>query len=81
MTDLSSRTPTAATPAAPVAIVGYTFDLRTNMLKPETVDNPAAGKEHKFGAYRVKDAASEKVAMRPPRQIIAEIVEAAEEDE
>jgi len=23
-------------------IVGYTFDLRTNTLKPESVDNPAA---------------------------------------
>jgi hypothetical protein len=31
-------------------IVGYTFDLKTNELKPESVANPAAGKEHCFVA-------------------------------
>src|SRR5438094_10435492 len=31
-------------------IVGYAFDLRTNTLKPESMNNPAAGKEHKFVA-------------------------------
>src|SRR6266567_2466943 len=35
-------------------IVGYTFDLRTNTLKPESVGNPAAGKEHNFVAYCLK---------------------------
>ncbi len=59
-------------------IVGYTFDLRTNALKPETVDNPAAGKEHKFTAYRIKGAVAEEVAMRPPREIVAEVAETAE---
>ena len=59
-------------------IVGYTFDLRTNTLKPESVDNPASGKEHKFIAYRLKGSASEAVAMRPPREVIAEVAEAAE---
>ncbi len=62
-------------------IVGYTFDLRANTLKPESVDNPAAGREHKFIAYRVKGAATEQVAMRPPREVIAEVGEAAEGNE
>jgi hypothetical protein len=62
-------------------IVGYTFDLQTNTLKPESVDNAAAGKEHEFVAYRLKGSATEQVAMRPPREVIAEITEAAEEDE
>ncbi len=62
-------------------IVGYTFDLRTNTLKPESVDNPAAGAEHNFVAYRLKGSTTEAVAMRPPREVIAEVAEAAEEDE
>lgn len=62
-------------------IVGYTFDLRSNTLKPESVENPAAGKEHEFIAYRLKDSATEEVAMRSPREIIAEVAAAAEEDE
>jgi hypothetical protein len=62
-------------------IVGYTFDLRTNTLEPESVDNAAAGKVHKFVAYRLKGSASEEVVMRPPREVIAEVAEAAEEDE
>jgi hypothetical protein len=62
-------------------IVGYTFNLRTNTLKPESVDNPAAGKQHTFIAYRLKSSATEVVAMRPPRQILAEVEEAAGEDE
>jgi hypothetical protein len=62
-------------------IVGYSFDLQTNTLKPESVANPAAGKEHKFVAYRLKGSAAGKVAMRPPRDVVAEVAEAAEEDE
>jgi hypothetical protein len=62
-------------------IVGYTFDLRTNTLKPETVDNPAAGKEHNFVAYCLKHSASETVTMRPPREVIMGVAQAAEGDE
>jgi len=62
-------------------IVGYSFDLQTNTLKPESVANPAAGKEHKFVAYRLKGSAAGEVVMRPPRDVIAEVAEAAEEDE
>jgi len=62
-------------------IVGYTFDLQTNTLKPESVDNPSAGKEHEFVAYRLKGSATEEVAMRSPREVIAEVTEVAEDDE
>ena len=61
-------------------IVGYTFDLRTNTLKPESVDNPAAGTEHNFVASRLKSSATEAVAMRPPPEVIAEIAEAEENE-
>jgi len=46
-------------------IVGYTFNLRTNILTPELVDNPSAGKEHVFRVYRLKGVPGEGVAMRP----------------
>jgi hypothetical protein len=50
-------------------------------LKPESVGNPAAGKEHRFVAYRLKGAASEEVAMRPPRGVIAAVAQSTEENE
>lgn len=62
-------------------IIGYTFDLRSNTLKPESVDNPAAGKMHNFIAYRLKDSPTEPVIMRPPREIVSEVAEAGENDE
>jgi hypothetical protein len=62
-------------------IVGYNFDLRTNALKPETVDNPAAGKQHKFIAYRLALAPGAKVAMRSRRDVIAGVAQALEPDE
>src|SRR5438034_6250009 len=59
-------------------IVAYSFDLRTNTLNPETIENAAAGTEHRFLAYRLKGAATEEVAMRPAREVIAEVADAAE---
>lgn len=62
-------------------IVGYTFDLRTNTLRPEALKNPASGTVHKFVAYRLKGSATEAVAMRRPREVATETTEAAEDDE
>src|SRR3989441_13039629 len=56
-------------------IVGYMFDLRTNTLKPESVDNPAAGTEHAFVAYRLKGSATEVLAKHPPREVLAQVAE------
>ena len=33
-------------------VAGYSFDLRTNEIRADMVDNPTVGKVHKFKAYR-----------------------------
>ena len=45
-------------------VVGYSFNLKSNKLIPETVNNPRAGTEHKFVAYRLKGEPNHPVAMR-----------------
>jgi hypothetical protein len=45
-------------------IVGYTFDLRHNKLKPKIISNPFAGREHIFRAWRLDSGSDEPVAMR-----------------
>ena len=44
-------------------IIGYKFDLQANTIVPQLVNNPSAGKEHIFRAYRLKDAPQEEVSM------------------
>lgn len=43
---------------------GYSFDLRTNELKANMVENPNAGKQHKFKAYRCSGQSTKKVYMK-----------------
>jgi hypothetical protein len=62
-------------------IVGYTFNLRTNVLTPELVDNPSAGKERLFRAYRLKRARGEGVAMRRLAAKVAVVTEDEQGDE
>lgn len=38
-------------------LVAYTFNLQTNILTPQWVDNPDAGNEHHFKAYRLQSDA------------------------
>lgn len=45
-------------------IVGYTFDLQANTLKPKTIANDSAGKKHTFRAWRLKDGSDETVVLR-----------------
>ena len=45
-------------------VVGYSFDLRNNVLVPRTVPNPSAGREHVFRAWRLQDGSREPAAMR-----------------
>ncbi len=45
-------------------VVSYTFDLRTNELKPKKVPNPGAGTKHTFKAFRLEGPPTEPVAMR-----------------
>ncbi|MBU4271649.1 MAG: hypothetical protein KKE86_08260 [Planctomycetes bacterium] len=49
---------------APRMVVGYSFDLQTNLLAPRTVPNPGAGKEHVFRAWRLKGSDTALVTMR-----------------
>jgi len=62
-------------------VVGYTFNLQENTLQAELANNPNAGMEHRFRAYRLNGAPNDAVVMRPPREVVAEVAEAAEDDE
>lgn len=46
-------------------IVGYSFNLRTNDLIPNTIPNPGAGREHTFRAWRLKGSQAGQVSLRP----------------
>lgn len=46
-------------------VAGYAFDLRTNDLRAQLIPNPAAGKVHKFVAYRVSNDASGAISIAP----------------
>lgn len=46
-------------------VAGYTFDPNASTLVPELLDNPSAGREHSFAAFRLKGVGGEEVAMRP----------------
>ncbi len=45
-------------------VVGYAFDLQTNELTPRRVNNPGAGNEHTFRAWRLEGSNVSPVAMR-----------------
>ncbi len=48
----------------PQLVVAYTFDLRTNVLLPELVPNPNAGRRHSFRAWRLEgEPANRRVEM------------------
>jgi hypothetical protein len=43
-------------------VVGYMFDLKANSLSAEKIANPAANKQHKFIAYRLKSQGGKSVS-------------------
>ena len=45
-------------------LVGYNADLRANTLTPQYVDNPSAGREHRFVAYRAAGSEGPTVTMK-----------------
>lgn len=49
--------------------VGYSFDLQTNELRPGTIPNPEAGREHLFRAWRLSGSPPGPVSMRPLSRI------------
>ncbi len=63
---------------APKLVVGYSFDLKNNVISSELVDNPGAGTKHDFVAYRTPGNDQPKVALAPVK---AKENCAAEEDD
>jgi hypothetical protein len=45
-------------------VVGYMYDRPTDDLSPKLINNPTAGKEHHFTAWRVKGAPTDQVSMK-----------------
>jgi hypothetical protein len=65
-------------------LAGYRFNLRTNEIGVDYLDNPDAGREHAFRAYRHQGAGAEQtVSMRDVVQVIQEelLVEEGSEEE
>jgi hypothetical protein len=54
-------------------VIGYMFDLRANDLTAELAPNPSAGKEHHFGAYRLKGMGSGVVSMRAAEDVARQL--------
>lgn len=53
-------------------VVGYEFDLRNNVLTPEHVPNPNAGRDHRFVAYRISSDNERKVALKNIAVVLTE---------
>lgn len=53
-------------------IVGYSFDLRQNILVPESVPNPSAGREHAFQAWRLNGGSDGPVVMKEVTEIMTD---------
>lgn len=60
-------------------VVGYSFDLRTNTMKAETVPNPHKGTAHNFTAYRLKSQTEKPVTMLSRTLILNSIQEPEEQ--
>jgi hypothetical protein len=59
-------------------VVGYSFDLRTNNLRVETVPNPHKGATHSFTAYRLRSQSEKPVTMLSRTMILDSIQETEE---
>jgi hypothetical protein len=49
---------------APELIVGYSFNLQTNILELKKIANPHAGHEHKFRCWRLSSSPNDPVSLR-----------------
>lgn len=50
-------------------VIAYSFDLRSNEIVADTVRNPFAGREHTFGAWRLKGSPKDSIRMRATRAV------------
>jgi len=44
-------------------VIGYRFDLKTNMISAKTIANPASGTKHSFSAYRIESDSNKAVSL------------------
>lgn len=49
-------------------LIAYSFDLRKNRICGRFVNNPNAGRKHRFLAYRLKGDSDKEVQMAPPKK-------------
>ena len=61
-------------------VVGYTFNLRTNVLVAQKIPNPTAGREHEFVAYRLNSQTDKPVTMTIGIAAIVEEIAKAERE-
>lgn len=52
-------------------VVGYAFDLKSNVISPTTTANPSAGKVHSFIAYRMESDSTNSVTLKANSPSIA----------
>ena len=50
-------------------VIGYEFDLKANKIISKTIQNPAAGKKHRFAAYREDKDSDKRVTLIKISQI------------
>ena len=51
-------------------VTAYSFDLLANEIATKLVDNPNAGREHVFRAYRVLDDPPDPVALHNSSRLL-----------
>lgn len=62
-------------------VVTYSFDLRTNEIATTAVQNPNAGLEHVFKAYRVMGEPNDPVSLRELAGVMTALAEVEAEDD
>lgn len=55
-------------------VVGYNFDLRTNVLNADRIPNPSAGTEHRFIAYRLTTQTDRPAVMAGQIPVVEETI-------
>lgn len=60
-------------------VMGYQFDLKTNILTTHTEPNPGAGREHHFKAWRLADDPGGRVTLRSQDDVLSELQKIASE--
>lgn len=55
---------------APNIVVGYAFDLKSNVITPTTIANPSTGKVHSFIAYRLERDSAQPVTIKANHPVV-----------